>query len=156
MRDRPQIVKEGSFKVLTWTLCGLASAFLASRLIIRFSRKEQLKRSDVLLLLALLSFFAGSALLHSTLSALYNHGSAGAGADRKYVAPCLTAAIELLWITIYCVKASFLIQFKFHKPPYSLVSANLTRYYWTTIILCTAAFLYTLAVPPTLCPSHRT
>ncbi|KAJ8118778.1 hypothetical protein OPT61_g315 [Boeremia exigua] len=159
MRDRTQFVKEETFKVLMWTFCGISSAFLASRLGIRLFRREKFKRSDGLLLLALPSLLAGSALLHSSLSALYNHSHAGSRADHEYVqqhedaAPRLTAATELLWITIYSVKASFLLQFKFHKPPYSLVSVNLTRYYWTTVGMCTAAFICTLAVPPILCPS---
>jgi len=144
-----------------WTLCGLSSAFLASRLVIRLSRKEKLKRSDGLLLLALPSLFAGSALLFSTLDILYDDGDVETRAHRSYVrqharaASRLTAAIELLWIIIYCVKGSFLLQFKSHVPPYSLVSANLTKYYWVTISVCTAAFLCTLAVPPVLCPSSR-
>jgi hypothetical protein len=144
-----------------WTFCGLSCAFLASRLVIRLSRKEKLKKSDCLLLLALPSLFAGSALLHTALEMLYDHGDAETRADRSHVqqhasaASRLTAAIELLWVAIYCVKGSFLLQFKFHKPPYSLVSANLTRYYWATISVCTAGLLYTLAVPPILCPSSR-
>jgi hypothetical protein len=139
-----------------WTLCGLSSALLASRLVIRLSWIEKLKRSDGVLLLALSSLFAGSALLFSTLDVLYDHGDAETRAHRGYVrqhasaASRLTSAIELLWITIYSVKGSFLLQFKFHKPPHSLVSANLTRYYWATISVCTAAFLCTLAVPPIL------
>ena len=148
-------------QVLIWTFCSLSFAFVASRLVIRLSRKERLKRSDHLLLLALPSLFAGSALLHSTLDALYDYGATESPADRNHVrpdstaAPRLTAAIELLWVTIYCVKASFLLEFKFHEPPYSLVSANLTRYYWATIGICTAAILCTLAAPPVLCPSSR-
>ena len=123
--------------------------------------ERKLKRSDGLFLLALPSLFAGSALLFSTLDVLYDHGDAETRAHRNYVrqhasdASRLIAAIELLWITIYCVKGSFLLQFKFHKPPYSLVSANLTIYYWVTISVCTAAFLCTLAVPPILCQSSR-
>lgn len=177
MRNSTHFVGEGTFKVtslpslggskvlmitqiLMWTLCSLSSAFLASRLSIRYLRKERLKRSDGLLLLALPSLFAGSALLHSTLSALYDHDNkfrVDRNHPRPYAsaAPRLTAAIELLWFTIYCVKASFLLQFKFHKPPYSLISKSLTRYYWMTIAMCTAAFLCTLAVPPVFCPSSR-
>lgn len=149
-------------QALIWTLCGLSFAFLASRLVIRLSRKETLRRSDGPLLLALPSLFAGSALLSSTLDVLYDHGDTETPGHRSYVrqhaiaASRLTAAIELLWIIIYCVKGSFLLQFEFHKPPYSLVSAYLMRYYWVTISVCIAACLCTLAVPPTLCPSSRT
>lgn len=148
-------------QVLIWTLCGLSTTFLVTRLSIRLSRKEPLKKSDCLLLLALPSLFSGSALLWSTLDALYNPGDAGSKADRSHARGAtatsrLTASIELLWITIYCVKASFLLQFKFHKPPFSLVSADLTRHYWATLGTCIASFLCTLAVPPILCsPSRR-
>jgi hypothetical protein len=149
-------------QVLIWTLCGLSTTFLTTRLLIRFSRKEPLKKSDFLLLLALPSLFSGSALLWLTLDALYNDfGDAGSKANRSHAGDAtatsrLTASIELLWITIYCVKASFLLQFKFHKPPFSLVSANLTRHYWATLGTCIASFLCTLAVPPILCsPSRR-
>jgi hypothetical protein len=89
-----------------WALCGLSSAFLATRLVIRLSRKAKTKRSDGLLLLALPSLFAGSALLFSTLDVLYDHGDAESRAHRSYVrqhagaASCLNAAIELRWITI--------------------------------------------------------
>lgn len=177
MRNSTQLVSKGTFRVgllssldnrkvlmitqgFMWTVCGLSCAFLASRLLIRYLKKEKLKRSDIPLLLALPSLFAGSALLHSTLSTLYDHddeSSADQNKPRQFAsaAPRLTAAIELLWIAIYCVKASFLLQFKFHKPPYSLVSASLTRSYWVTSAMCMAAFLCTLAVPPVMCQSSR-
>jgi hypothetical protein len=148
-------------QVLIWTLCGMSITFLATRLFIRLSQKEPLKKSDYLLLLALPSLFSGSALLCSTLDALYDLSDAGSKADRNHAwdataASRLTASIELLWITIYCVKAPFLLQFKFHKPPFSLVSANLTRHYWATLGTCIASFLCTLAVLPILCsPSRR-
>ena len=147
-------------QVLIWTLCGLSTIFLVTRLLIRLSSKEPLKKSDYLLLLALPSLFCGSALLWSTLDALYDLSDTGSKADQSRARGAtatsrLTASIELLWIAIYCVKASFLLQFKFHKPPFSLVSANLTRHYWATSGTCIASFLCTLAVPPILCSSSR-
>ncbi|KAF2193418.1 hypothetical protein K469DRAFT_550645 [Zopfia rhizophila CBS 207.26] len=51
----------------------------------------------------------------------------------------------------YSVKFCFLAQFKFYKPPYAFISVYLTRYYWTAIGLCTAAFLFSLVQPIVLC-----
>ncbi|KAH7082900.1 hypothetical protein BKA63DRAFT_402973 [Paraphoma chrysanthemicola] len=65
----------------------------------------------------------------------------------------ITSAIELLWITVYCVKASFLAQFKFHKPLVASVSKVLTRFYWMTVGICGSSFLFTLVVPILLCHS---
>ncbi|KAF2465613.1 uncharacterized protein BDR25DRAFT_239503 [Lindgomyces ingoldianus] len=59
----------------------------------------------------------------------------------------------MLWTTIYCVKFCFLAQFKFHKPPYAYVSKHLTRYYWSSIGICSAAVLVTLIQPIILCPN---
>ena len=66
---------------------------------------------------------------------------------------CFAAIMELLWVTIYCVKASFLAQFKFHKLPIAYVSPRLTRYHWIVIGICALAFLLALVVPVFLC--HR-
>ncbi|KAF2874263.1 hypothetical protein BDV95DRAFT_487300 [Massariosphaeria phaeospora] len=99
-------------------------------------------------------------LLRSNLNFLYVH-DAGIGvtghtnfAGQTSGSSSITAAIELLWIAIYAVKFCFLAQFKFHKPPYAYVSLHLTRYYWSCIGICTAAFLFTVAQPIILCPNN--
>ena len=111
--------------------------------------------SEYFLIVALLSLFVGTGLLQSTRNDFYAQSSArtfGGIEQRTSVAPRLTASIELLWVAIYCVKASFLVQFKFHKPLYAYVSPRLTRHYWATIAVCGSAFLFTTVVPIVLCP----
>lgn len=142
-----------------WTLCGLCTSFLASRLAVRMRTKGKLRRSDYFLVVALPCLYAGCALLDSSLATLYVHvtdvpGEINISRDQPAgTSARLTSAIELLWITVYCVKASFLAQFKFHKPPYAYVSKHLTRFYWVTIGICGSSFLFTLAVPILLCRS---
>lgn len=143
-----------------WTLCGIATLFLASRFAVRMSTKGRLMVNDYFLVAAIPMLFAGSALLHSTLDGLYRYEYAVSDADHHTQLPkttsCLTAAIEMLWISIYCVKFCFLAQFKFHKPPYAYISVHLTRYFWASIIICSAAFLFTIIHPIVLCPSPGT
>jgi hypothetical protein len=137
-------------------MCALSTLFLASRFYVRYSKKGRLGLSEYFLIIALLSLFAGTGLLQSTRNELYAQSSAdvfGGTLPRVNAAPRLIAAIELLWVTIYCVKASFVAQFKFHKPLYAYVSPRLTRYYWTSVAICGSAFLFTIIVPITLCPS---
>ncbi|KAF9741168.1 hypothetical protein PMIN01_00707 [Paraphaeosphaeria minitans] len=50
----------------------------------------------------------------------------------------LVAAIELIWIAIYCVKACYLSQFKLYKPP-----------------LCSVGFLFTIVQPIVLCATRE-
>ncbi|CAO2655690.1 Nn.00g044930.m01.CDS01 [Neocucurbitaria sp. VM-36] len=122
-------------------------------------KKGRLRKSDYFLIVALPSLFVGAGLLHSSLDELYARKSAPTSGnppafDRHTSAgPRLTLAIEMLWVTIYTVKASFFAQFKFHKPPYAYISPRLTRYYWVAISVCGATFLLTLIVSAVLCPS---
>jgi hypothetical protein len=134
----------------------LSALFLASRFVVRFWKKGQLVLSEYFLIIALLALFVGTGLLHSTRDELYQLSSAepfGNTQPRAHTAPRFTAAIELLWVTIYCVKASFLAQFKFHKPLYAYVSPRLTRYYWAAIAICGSALLFTIVVPIVVCPN---
>ncbi|KAH7384510.1 hypothetical protein BKA66DRAFT_79973 [Pyrenochaeta sp. MPI-SDFR-AT-0127] len=153
-------VSRQSFEVTLWTFCGLSTIFLASRFAVRIWKKGRLRKSDYFLIIGLPSLFAGAALLQTTLDVLYAHWPASVWVhsppvqqDGIIAAPRLTSAIELLWVAIYCVKASFFAQFKFHKPPYSYVSPSLTRYYWTAISICGLAFVFTLITPAVLCPN---
>ncbi|OAG12360.1 uncharacterized protein CC84DRAFT_1077377 [Paraphaeosphaeria sporulosa] len=66
----------------------------------------------------------------------------------------LVAAIELIWVAIYCVKFCYLAQFKFYKPPYAYVDAALTRHYWAVVGLCSVGFLFTLVQPIVLCTTR--
>jgi hypothetical protein len=139
-----------------WTMCALSTFFLASRFRIRYSKKGRLGLSEYFLIMALLSLFAGTGLLQSTRNEPYAQSSADVFSGTLpcgNATPRLIAAIELLCVTIYCVKASFFAQFKFHKPLYAYVSPRLTRYYWTAVAICGSAFLFTMIVPITLCPS---
>lgn len=146
-------------KATMWTLCGLSTLFLASRFAVRMWKKGRLRKSDYCLIATLPFLFAGAGLLQSSLDELYanwprtipkkpspsgQHASAG---------PRLTLAIEMLWVAIYSVKASFFAQFKFHKPLYAYVSPRLTRYYWVAISVCISTFVLTLVVSAVLCPS---
>lgn len=109
-------------------------------------------------MLALPSLLGGVGLLQSSLDIFYDGwptGGAGSMQPQERhtsAAPRLTAAIELLWLTIYCVKASFFAQFKFNKPLLAHVSPRLTRYYWTAVVICGAAYILTLVIPVLLCP----
>ncbi|KAF2021077.1 hypothetical protein BU24DRAFT_416745 [Aaosphaeria arxii CBS 175.79] len=141
-------ISQYSFQVVTWTLCGFAVLFLASRVAIRLSTKGKLMMNDYFLLVSLPALYAGAALLQSSLDGLYaEKGHAGP----PTIAPRLTAAIDLLWISIYFVKFCFLAQFKFHKPPYAYISDSLTRHYWIVMGICVAAGLFTFVQPIVLC-----
>lgn len=70
----------------------------------------------------------------------------------RLVTSRLTTTIELLWLTLYLVKASFLVQSKFYKPLYAYVSPNLTRYYWASVGMCGVGFFFTLIITIVLCP----
>jgi hypothetical protein len=134
--------------VTEWALCASSTLFLASRFFyVRRREKGSLGLSEYFPIIALLSLFAGTGLLQSTRNELYAQLSAGAFGGTP------TAAIELLWITIYCVKASFFNQFKFHKPLYAYVPHCLTCYYWITVAICGSAFPCTIIVPIVLCPN---
>jgi hypothetical protein len=115
--------------------------------------------NDYLLVSALPVLYIGAGLLQSSLSALYLYESSVLPIDRAQmtqptrVVYRLTASIEMLWFVIYCVKFCFLAQFKFHKPPYAYISIYLTRYYWTSIGICSAALVFTMIQPIILCPN---
>jgi len=113
---------------------------------------------DYILVASLPMLFTASGLLHSVLSVVYSIDNPATytfyAISAQDMAPLrLTAAMEMLWIAIYCVKLCFLVQFKFYKPPYAYVNVHLTRYYWATVCLCTTGFLFTLSQPIVLCPS---
>jgi hypothetical protein len=111
--------------------------------------------NDYFLVVALPALYIGAGLLQSCFKVLLLYESSMWQADQEIrrAAPRLTASIEMLWITIYCVKFCFLAQFKFHKPPYAYVSIYLTRYYWASIGISAAALLFTLIQPLILCSS---
>ncbi|KAF2853121.1 hypothetical protein T440DRAFT_476962 [Plenodomus tracheiphilus IPT5] len=125
----------------------------------RVLEKERLRISDYFLLTALPPLLIGTALLQSIFDDLHARWPSGSDIPASSlkttsrVTSRLTTAIELLWLTIYCVKASFLAQFKFYKPLYAYVSPSLTRHYWTCIGVCAISFLLTLIVPIVLCPN---
>lgn len=122
-------------------------------------KKGRLRKSDYFLILALPSLFAASALLQSCLDELYtqwpqdNYAAHQMFDHETYAASRLAGAIELLWLAIYCVKASFFSQFKFYKPPYAYVSPRLTRYYWAAVGISVVAFIFTLTLTAILCSS---
>jgi hypothetical protein len=131
-------------QITIWALCVVSTFFLGSRLAIRMSRKGRILVYDYFLIAALPMLFMASGLLSTHADPdLSFHGSTFR----------LTAAIEVLWIAIYCVKFCFLAQFKFYKPPYAYVNVHLTRYYWTTVCIYSAGFLFTIIQPIVLCPS---
>ena len=123
------------------------------------STKGKLMMNDYFIVVAFPALCISLGVLQSTIEALYryqdstSHSTRVATVQGAGSAPRLTAAIELLWIAIYCVKFCFLVQFKFHKPPYAYVSKRLTRYYWTSVGICTMALLFTLIQPIILCPN---
>lgn len=143
-----------------WTLCGISTIFLASRFAVRIWKLGRLRRNDDFLVMALPCLLTGIVLLQSVLHELYAAHDNGDSTPKSpsnqhtYGAYRFTAALELLWITIYCVKASFLAHFNFHKPPIAYVSPRLTRYHWAVISVCGLAFIFTLIVPAVLCPNE--
>ncbi|KAF2260533.1 hypothetical protein CC78DRAFT_584668 [Lojkania enalia] len=145
------------FEISIWVFSSIAALFVASRFIIRIYTKGQLMVNDYFLILALPALFVAAGLLQTVLHDLYDEQAAGIWMDPnespqpKILAPRLTASMEMLWLTIYCVKFCFLAQFKFHKPPYAYISPYFTRYYWVAIGTCGAAFLFTLIQPIVLC-----
>jgi hypothetical protein len=106
--------------------------------------------NDYLLVVALPALYIGAGLLQSSLSVLYLYEGSVLPIDQAQMAQPtravsrLKASIEMLWLVVYCVKFCFLAQFKFHKPPYAYVSVYLTRYYWASIGICSAALVFTL------------
>lgn len=140
-------------QMVLWTLCGIATLFLASRCAVRMSTKGRLIFNDYFVLTALPALYIGAGLLQSSLSTLYSADYSTLPADPIFhsTAPRITGSIEMLWITIYCVKFCFIAQFKLYKPPYAYVSFHITRHYLASIGLCTASFLFTLAQPIVLC-----
>lgn len=142
-----------------WTMCSLSVLLLASRFAVRMWKKGRFRKSDYFLILAAPSLLTAAGILHSCLDLLYTESPQGdlptqmAIRGQSHATPRLTGAVELLWVVIYSVKASFFAQFKFYKPPYSYVSPHLTRYYWTAIAICGLAFVFTLIVVIVLCPN---
>lgn len=131
-----------------------ATLFLASRVALRIWKRGKLTVGDYILVASLPMLFTASGLLHSVSNAIYSIDGPGtyASSDWNLVPQRLTAAIELLWIAIYCVKMCFLAQLKFYKPPYAYVNVQLTRYYWATVGLCSMGFMFTVSQPIVLCP----
>lgn len=116
-------------------------------------KKGKLRRSDYVLIAALPCLITSIALLHTLLNMLYTATESNiAPREDSSNAVRLTCAIELLWISIYSVKASFLAQFKLHKPPFAYVSSHLTRVYWLAIALNSFGFILTMTIPVVLCP----
>jgi hypothetical protein len=145
-------------QIAVWTLCGLSTLFTASCFCVRMWRKGRLRKSDYFLMVSLPCLLAGVALLHSCIDTIYMlefvHGAGEAILTRDTgTAARLTAAIELLWLSIYSVKASSLAQFRFHKPLFAYVSIHLTRLFWVVVALCCLGLLFTSAVPIALCPT---
>jgi len=120
-------------------------------------KKGKLRKSDYFVIVALPCLFTAVGLLHWSLSILFGldthspHGE-GAGVDITTTVSPLTVAIEFLWITIYLTKISILAQLSFNKPLYAYVAIHLTRYYWVVVSVCSAAFVFTIAVPIILFP----
>ncbi|KAF2635402.1 hypothetical protein P280DRAFT_553788 [Massarina eburnea CBS 473.64] len=147
------------FQVTIWTLSAFAALFLASRFAVRISIKRKLMENDYFLVAALPCLFIACGLLPSILGLLSQNPDASPDPNHDFqsqfpgATPRLVATIELLWIVIFFVKFSFLFQFKFYKPPYAYVNVHLTRYYWMTIGVSCAAFLFTIVYPIVLCPN---
>ncbi|KAF2110778.1 hypothetical protein BDV96DRAFT_583699 [Lophiotrema nucula] len=139
-----------------WPLSVLATVFLASRFAVRMSSKGRLMLNDYFLVAGLPIFFIGAGLVQSVLPFLYEQHALATNRHAGKILRRLPAAIEMLWITIYCVKFCFLAQFKFHKPPYAYVSVHLTRYYWAVVSICSASFIVTLVQPLVLCSKSET
>ncbi|KAH7135330.1 hypothetical protein B0J11DRAFT_502156 [Dendryphion nanum] len=138
-----------------WVSCSVATLFVASRFRIRMSTKGRLMINDYFLVAALPLLLTASGLIQSSFDVLYRVETF----DKVSITTTLTskeasrlvAAIEFLWAAIYCVKFCFLAQFKFYKPPYAYVVIHLTRYYWTSIGICVAAFVFTIIQPIVIC-----
>jgi len=130
-----------------WTLCGVAHIFLASRFAVRLYTKGKLMVNDYFLLPAIPALIASCSLLQTILRDLYISEIISRSVNR------LPAAIDLLWVAIYCVKFCFLAQFQFYRPPYAYVVAWLTRYYWMAVGICSAGFIFTIVQPIVLCSS---
>lgn len=148
------------FQATLWTLCGIATLLFCTRIAIRIDAKGRLMMNDYFLIFGLSSLLIGTGLLHSTLRDLYSNETVvdlpkGAPRMSSATAARFTGAIELFWICIYCVKFCFLAQFKFYKPPYAYISANLTRYYWVAVGTSTVGFLFSLIQPIVLCRPER-
>jgi hypothetical protein len=107
--------------------------------------------NDALVVFALPVLFAGAGLLRSTIKELYYYQSLG-GYERGPAASRFLGALEMFWITIYCVKFSYISSFKFHKPLYASVSPSLTRYYWCSTAVCAAILPFTLVGQVLVCP----
>lgn len=144
-------------EVTMWTLCVIALLFLASRFAVRASTKGKLMGNDYFLIAVVPFLLAGFSLLQSIIQQLYRTEDAHteevrtASSQPTDVSRRLVAAMELMWIAIYCVKFCYLAQFKFYKPPYAYVVIALTRYYWTAVGLCVAGFFFTIVQPIVLC-----
>lgn len=111
--------------------------------------------NDALVLFALPVIFVGAGLLQSNMEKLYPYQNLEAYVDaHEYEASAsvFLAALEMFWITIYCVKFSYLSSFKFHKPLYAFVSPSLTRYYWFATFVCALIFVFTLVGQVLTCP----
>jgi hypothetical protein len=113
--------------------------------------------SDYFTLLGLPALYIATGLLQPNLDILYRQEKYF---EKAAVSPgttrMLTAVIELLWTCIFSVKFCLLAQFKFHKPPYAYISPYLTRYYWASVCICVAGYLYALAQPIIVCPTFGT
>ena len=113
---------------------------------------------DYILIGALPIVFVASALLQSVIDVLYTIDNQTTKAtlgtfELGSAVSRLTAAIEMLWIAIYCVKMCFLASYKFHQTLSAYVNVYLTRHYWITVGLCSVGFLLTVSQPIVLCPS---
>ena len=142
-----------------WTLCALALIFLASRFALRAFTKGKLMGNDYFLVAGIPILLAGFVLLQSVTHQLYLTEKSLADDTAASAPPAdasrrVVAAIELIWIAIYCVKFCYLAQFKFYKPPYAYVVMELTRYYWAVIGFCSVGFMFTIVQPIALCISR--
>jgi hypothetical protein len=145
-------------QIVIWALCVAATLFLASRIAVRMIKKGRLRQNDYFLLVALPFLYIGTGLLQSELDTLYFSRGMGNEMQGITIPPTgassrLIGSIELLWVSIFCVKFCFLAQFKFYKPPYAYLSLHLTRHWWTAVGICVAALIFTLVTPIVLCPS---
>ncbi|KAK7186394.1 hypothetical protein PSPO01_07351 [Paraphaeosphaeria sporulosa] len=135
------IVSEKTYTVTLWTLCAIALIFLASRFALRASTKGELMGNDYFLVAGVPILLTGFALLQSVIYQLYwteesLTDNTTAWSRHTDTSRRLVAAIELIWVAIYCVKFCYLAQFKFYKPPYAV------------------GFLFTLVQPIVLCTTR--
>lgn len=118
--------------------------------------------NDYFLVAAVPFLLAGVSILQSVLPQLYNLERTLTddinieSSARAHFSRGLGAAIELMWITIYCVKFCYFAQFKFYKPPYAYVDQALTIYYWIAVGISSAGFLFAIVQPIILCPTPGT